>query len=136
MPIIPVYTNGCCHLRVAVFCTSNPDRISEVWSTIASYNWDNQEDHWFRLMQNGTGNPALMEGFDASLDFFNTIGADRWFNRIKELGDYLRDGLQKMDRITIHSSTTSTMCAGITTYGLAGFTGPELQKSLWEKAKL
>lgn len=114
----------------------NPDRISEVWSTIASYNWDNQEDHGFRLMQNGTGNPALMEGFDASLDFFNTIGADRWFNRIKELGDYLRDGLQKMDRITIHSSTTSTMCAGITTYGLAGFTGPELQKSLWEKAKL
>ena len=114
----------------------NPDRISEVWSTIASYNWDNQEDHGFRLMQNGTGNPALMEGFDASLDFFNTIGADRWINRIKELGDYLRDGLQKMDRITIHSSTTSTMCAGITTYGLAGFTGPELQKSLWEKAKL
>ena len=114
----------------------NPDRISEVWSTIASYNWDNQEDHGFRLMQNGTGNPALMEGFDASLDFFNTIGADRWINRIKELGDYLRDGLQKMDRITIHSSTTSTMCAGITTYELAGFTGPELQKSLWEKAKL
>ena len=52
------------------------------------------------------------------------------------MGDYLRDGLQKKDRITIHSSTTSTMCAGITTYGLAGFTGPELQKSLWEKAKL
>ena len=114
----------------------NPDRVSDIWSTIASYNWDNQEDHGFRLMQNGTGNPALMEGFDASLDFFNSIGADRWINRIKELGDYLRDGLQKMDRITIHSSTTSTMCAGITTYGLTGFTGSELQKNLWEKAKL
>lgn len=114
----------------------NPDRVSDIWSTIASYNWDNQEDHGFRLMQTGTGNPALMEGFDASLDFFNSIGADRWINRIKELGDYLRDGLQKMDRITIHSSTTSTMCAGITTYGLAGFTGSELQKNLWEKAKL
>ncbi len=114
----------------------NPDRVSDIWSTIASYNWDNQEDHGFRLMQTGTGNPALMEGFDASLDFFNSIGADRWINRIKELGDYLRDGLQKMDRITIHSSTTSTMCAGITTYGLTGFTGSELQKNLWEKAKL
>ncbi len=87
-------------------------------------------------MQNGTGNPALMEGFDASLDFFNTIGEDRWLDRIKELGDYLREGLQKMDRISIQSSTTSTMCAGITTYGLTGFTGAELQESLWEKAKL
>jgi len=114
----------------------NPDRVSDIWSTIASYNWDNQEDHGFRLMQNGTGNPALMAGFDASLDFFNTIGADRWLNRIKELGDYLRDGLQKMDRITIQSSISSSMCAGITTYGLDGFTGQELQKSLWEKAKL
>ena len=54
----------------------NPERIGEIWTTIASYNWDNQTDHGFRLMQNGTGNPALMAGLDASLDFYNTIGQD------------------------------------------------------------
>ncbi len=112
------------------------DRVSEVWSTLTSYNWDNQEDHGFRLMQYGTGNPGLIAGFDAAVDFFNTIGEDRWVGRIKELGDYLRNGLQEMDNVKIHSSTNSVMAAGITTYSVDGLTGPELQKTLWEKERL
>jgi selenocysteine lyase/cysteine desulfurase len=114
----------------------NPERVEDIWSTIASYNWDYQEDHGFRLMQNGTGNPALMEGLNASLDFFDTIGHDRWIGRIKELGDYLRDGLIKNDKITIHSSTNPAMSAGLTTYALEGRSGPQLQKALWEAKKL
>ncbi len=114
----------------------NPDRIADVWTTIASYNWENQEDHGFRLMQNGTGNPALMAGFDASIDFFNAIGEDRWIGRIKALGDYLRAQLQTLDKITIHSSINSTMCAGLTTYALTGWTGPELQKAMWTQERL
>lgn len=114
----------------------HPDRIDDIWSTIASYNWDNQEDPGFRLMQNGTGNPSLMIGLDASLDFFNTIGADRWFGRIKELGDYLREGLQNLENVTIESSIHPEMCAGITTYKVTGLSGPDLQKTLWERERL
>ena len=44
-------------------------RMPEIWSTIASYNWDFQEDHGFRLMQNGTGNTAILAGLDGSIDF-------------------------------------------------------------------
>lgn len=114
----------------------NKDVVSSIWTTIASYNWDNQEDHGFRLMQNGTGNPALITGFDASLDFFNTIGKERWLDRIKELGMYLRNGLKEMDHVTISSSTNEAMAAGITTYAVKGLTGPELQKTMWEKERL
>jgi isopenicillin-N epimerase len=114
----------------------HPDRIGDIWTTIASYNWDNQEDHGFRLMQNGTGNPALMEGLDASLDFFNMIGADRWLGRVKYLGDYLRAGLKEIKSVTIESSIHPDMCAGITTYKVEGLNGPELQKTLWEKERL
>ena len=114
----------------------NEDRISDVWSTIASYKWDFQDDHGFRIMQNGTGNAALRVGLEAALDFYITIGEDRWLNRVKELGDYLRSGLTKIEKVTIHSSTNSEMCAGITTYAVEGFTGPELQKILWEREKL
>ena len=112
------------------------DVVEQVWTTIASYNWDNQEDHGFRLMQNGTGNPALMEGYDAAVDFYTTIGEEKWIARIKELGDYLRLGLQSSNNVTIHSSTHAEMCAGITTYSVKGLTGPELQKTLWEREKL
>lgn len=110
--------------------------VSDVWSTIASYNWDNQEDHGFRLMQNGTGNPALLAGFDAAVDFFNTVGEDRWVNRIKELGSHLRSGLKEMPHVTIHSSTNEAMAAGLTTYAVKGMTGPELQKTLWDRERL
>jgi selenocysteine lyase/cysteine desulfurase len=114
----------------------NKDVVGNIWSTIASYNWDNQEDHGFRLMQNGTGNPGLMEGLDATIDFFNTIGKDRWYGRIKELGIYLRNGLKEIPHVTIHSSTNEELAAGITTYAVEGLTGPELQKTLWEKERL
>ena len=114
----------------------NKDVVTNIASTIASYNWDNQEDHGFRLMQNGTGNPALMSGYQAAVDFFNSIGKDKWLARIKELGAYLRAGLKELPHVTIHSSTNEAMAAGITTYSVAGLTGPELQKTLWEQEKL
>ena len=112
------------------------EAMEKLWSTIASYNWDNEKDHGFRLMQNGTGNQSLLVGLDAAIDFYNTIGPDRWINRIKYLGDHLRNGLQKIDKITIQSSTHPDMCAGITTYTIEGMTGPELQAHLWEEGRL
>jgi selenocysteine lyase/cysteine desulfurase len=112
------------------------ERMPEIWSTIASYNWENENDHGFRLMQNGTGNTALLAGLNASIDFYEAVGEDRWLARILELGNRLRDGLVEMDHITIFSPTTQGMCAGITTYIAEGFTGPELQKHLWTEARL
>lgn len=114
----------------------NKDVASDIWSTIASYNWDNQEDHGFRLMQNGTGNAGLLAGYDAAVDFFNTIGAEQWLGRIKELGMYLRNGLKQLPHVTIYSSTNEEMAAGITTYGVAGISGPDLQTAMWEKERL
>ncbi len=112
------------------------ERMPQIWATIASYNWDNQEDHGFRLMQNGTGNTALLAGLNAALDFYEAIGEERWLGRIKQLGDYLRAGLQKLDKVTILSSTHPDMAAGITTYKVAGMSGPELQKRLWDEERL
>ena len=110
--------------------------VSNIWTTLASYNWDNQDDHGFRLMQYGTGNPALIAGYDASVDFFNSIGKERWLGRIKELGAYLRNGLKEMPHVTIASSTNEALAAGITTYKVKGISGPELQQTLWDKGKL
>lgn len=108
----------------------------EIWTTLASYNWDNHEDHGFRLMQYGTGNPSQITGYDAAVDFFNTIGPDTWINRIKELGVYLRNGLKQIPKVTIHSAVNEDLAAGITTYSLKGLTGPELQLTLWERERL
>lgn len=112
------------------------DVVGDIWTTLASYEWDNQEDPGFRLMQYGTGNPALMTGYEAAVDFFNTIGHDAWIGRIKELGMYLRSGLKALPNVTIHSSTNEQLAAGITTYSVAGISGPDLQKTMWERERL
>ncbi len=113
-----------------------PDQVDKVWCTLASYNWENYEDHGFRLQQYGTGNPSLLVGLDAAIDFYNTIGGEKWLLRVKQLGDYLRAGLTEIDSVTIHSSVHPDMCAGITTYATEGITGPALQKRLWEEKRL
>jgi len=107
------------------------NRMPEIWSTISSYNWDNQNDHGFRLMQNGTGNPAILAGLDAAFDFFNSIGDQRWFSRILELGDMLRSGLSKMNHVTLLSPTAPGMSAGMVAYSVNGYSGPQIQKYLW-----
>ncbi len=114
----------------------NKEVVSNIWSTIASYNWDNQEDHGFRLMQNGTGNPALIAGLEASVDFFNSIGKEKWLRRIKELGSYLRSGLKEMQHVNIVSPINEDLAAGITTYFIDGMSGPDLQKTMWDKERL
>ncbi len=112
------------------------DVVGEIWTTLASYEWENQEDPGFRLMQYGTGNPAQITGYEAAVDFFNTIGHDRWIGRIKELGMYLRNGLKELPNVTIHSSTNEELAAGITNYSVAGISGPDLQRTMWEKERL
>lgn len=111
-------------------------RMPEIWATIASYNWDNQTDHGFRLMQNGTGNPAVLAGLDAAFDFFNSIGENSWFARIQELGDELRSGLSNMKHVTLLSPSTTGMSAGMVAYSVKGYTGPQVQKYLWTEGRL
>tara|TARA_Y100000385_G_scaffold291759_1_gene372070 strand:- start:6386 stop:7657 length:1272 start_codon:yes stop_codon:yes gene_type:complete len=114
----------------------NNESVDQIWSTIASYNWDHKDDHGFRLMQNGTTNQSLVVGLDASIDFYNTIGHNKWIKRIKHLGDHLRSGLKEIQKVTIVSSTHPNMSAGMVTYKVEGMTGPQLQKHLWDTAKM
>ncbi len=112
------------------------DVVGDVWTVAASYQWDNEEDHGLRLTQRGTGNVSLIVGLEAAVDFHNEIGSDKVIGRIKELGDYLRAGLQEMDKVKIVSSVHPDMCAGITTYLVDGITPTELQNKMWQRHKL
>jgi selenocysteine lyase/cysteine desulfurase len=77
-----------------------------------------------------------MLGMDAALDFHNQIGPQRVYDRIKFLGSYLRDGLRKMPKVKIYSPADEAMCAGITVYNVAGFTGARLQDEFWNRARM
>jgi isopenicillin-N epimerase len=132
---------GCFHKWIGApggtgFLYIKADKMKDVWTTVASGRWDNHEDEGFRFTQRGTGNFPILKGLDASLDFHNEIGSDRVYARIKFLGKRLRDGLRKINGVTIFSPEDEAMCAGITVYSVNGMTGPQLQDAFWEKAKM
>ncbi|MDI6845690.1 MAG: aminotransferase class V-fold PLP-dependent enzyme [Candidatus Saccharicenans sp.] len=112
------------------------ERAREIWTTLASTQWDNQEDHGFRLSQRGTGNLSLLFGLDEALDFHFELGPDRVYSRIKQLGDYLRARLLEVPGIKIFSPLDPSMCAGITVYTIEGLTGNCLQDELWKRGRL
>jgi selenocysteine lyase/cysteine desulfurase len=107
-----------------------------VWTTIASGQWDFQDDVGRRFSQIGTGNQSLYKGFEAALDFLERIGMDTIHARIKALGDRLRQGLSEIDGVTILSSVHPRMCAGMTTYAIRGWDPKRANQHLWENDKI
>jgi isopenicillin-N epimerase len=110
------------------------DRVKEISTTLASSQWDNHQDEGYRLQQRGTGNLSILMGLDAAIDFHNRIGSERIIRRIKELGDYLRTGLQRIPKLRINTPLHAAMCAGITNYQIDGLpAGITMQDALWAR---
>ena len=132
---------GCFHKWMGAppgtgFMYVKADRIKNIWTTVASYRWDQHEDEGFRFTQRGTGSFSLLKGLEASLDFHNGIGSDRVYGRIKFLGECLRTALRGNPKVRLFSPTDEAMCAGITVYNVAGMTGVQLQDAFWAQARM
>ncbi len=112
------------------------DRMQDIWTTIASGNWDNHEDDGFRFTQRGTGNLALLVGLNTALDFHMQIGPERIHKRIKYLGDSLREGLKKIDKVQLFTPLHTEMNAGITSYSIKGLMEGRLVDELWNRKKI
>jgi isopenicillin-N epimerase len=112
------------------------ERSKEVWPSICSGNWDNQDDNGFRLSQRGTGSLPVLVGAEAAMDFHFQIGPPRVQQRIKYLGDYLRDGLRGISKVKLYTPADPKLNAGITVYGIDGYNGAQLQDEMWRRDRL
>ncbi len=132
---------GCFHKWIGAphgsgFLYIRQDRMKDVWTTVASARWDNHEDEGFRFTQRGTGSFPILKGVDAALDLHFEIGPERVYDRIKFLGNRLRDGLRTIPKVKFFNPLDEKMCAGISVYNIDGWTGTKLQDAYWEKAKM
>lgn len=132
---------GCFHKWIGAppgtgFMWVRPEILKNLWTSVSSYQWNNHEDEGFRFTQRGTGNYSVLLGLEAALDFHFDIGPQRVYDRIKFLGNYLREGLRKMPKVKIFSPATEAMCAGITVYNVQGVTGAQLQDAFWNEARM
>jgi isopenicillin-N epimerase len=132
---------GCFHKWMGAptgtgFMFMKSDKIKDLWSTVASYRWDDHTDEGFRFTQRGTGNFAILLGLEVALDFHFQLGPDNVYQRIKFLGDRLRRGLRQNKKVKIFSAKEEVMSAGITLYNIEGMTGTQIQDAYWAKAKM
>jgi selenocysteine lyase/cysteine desulfurase len=118
------------------FLYLNAARNREVWPSICSGNFDNEKDNGYRLSQRGTGSLAVLMGADAAMDFHFGIGPARVQQRIKYLGDYLREGLRGIPKIKLYTPADPSLNAGITVYGIDGYNGAQLQDEMWKRGRL
>ena len=132
---------GCFHKWIGSpagsgFMYIQKDLAPKVWTTIASGYWDNHSDEGYRFTQRGTGSFSILMGLDAALDFHFQIGPQRIYDRIKILGNRLRDGLRSNPKVKIFSPEAESMCAGISVYTVNGWKGSQLQDAFWEREKM
>jgi selenocysteine lyase/cysteine desulfurase len=132
---------GCFHKWILApagsgFIYLRADRTNDVWASVASGQWDNHQDDGYRFTQRGTGNLSLMMGLDAALDFQFAIGPERIQQRIKYLGEYLRDGLRKIPKVKMTSPDNPAMVAAITVYRVDGVSPQKLNTEMWNRDRL
>jgi selenocysteine lyase/cysteine desulfurase len=104
-----------------------------IWNTLASGGFDDDTTGAFRFMHYGTGSPAVVWGMRAALQFMNKLGIDRVARWDAMLTKRLRDGLATMPHVHLVSPADARFAAGITTFGVNGHTGRELQDALWAR---
>ena len=132
---------GCFHKWILApagsgFIYLRADRTNDVWASVASGQWDNHQDDGYRFTQRGTGNLSLMMGLDAALDFQFAIGPERIQQRIKYLGEHLRDGLRQIPKVKITSPDNPAMVAAITVYRVDGVSSQKLNAEMWTRERL
>jgi len=106
---------------------------AKFWTTLASYQWDNQEQGAFRFMQYGTGSTALIEGLLAALSLADRNTMERVERWDLMLTKRLRDGLGKIKGAVLSSPADPRLGSAITTFRVEGMTARDLQNALWEK---
>ncbi len=112
------------------------DRLPQIWTTLASSQWDNQKDGAYRLMQYGTGNLSLVKGFEAAIEFHNRLGSARIEQRILGLANRLRAGLQTIPGVVIYSRLHPELTGATTNWGIRGLTGQQIMDEMWKRERI
>jgi selenocysteine lyase/cysteine desulfurase len=109
------------------------DVQDRIWTTLASYQWDNHDDGAFRFMQYGTGSVPVVEGLTAALRFIDKIGMPRIERWDASLTSRLREGLARIAAVRVASPLDPKLTAAITTFRVNGVKAKALQDALWAK---
>jgi selenocysteine lyase/cysteine desulfurase len=106
-----------------------------IWPTIASSGWDTLKSA-AKFETVGQRAPALTIGLGEAIDFQNHIGKVRIERRVKTLASCLKEGLEKIPGVKLHTSKDPYLSAGLTAFSLDGVEPGYIMDYLREKYNL
>ena len=109
------------------------DVQTQFWTTLASYQWQNEADGAFRFMQYGTGSVALIDGLLAAIRLAERHGMERVERWDRALARRLRQGLAQIPGVVLSSPTDERLASAITTFRVSGTKARDLQNALWDQ---
>ena len=108
------------------------DVQDRIWPTIATSGWDTYKtaQRYETLSQRAD---ALALALGEAIEFQNRIGRARIERRIHTLAAHLRNRLQDIPGLRLHTNTDHYLSAGLTAFSIKGVNGGELVDYLREK---
>jgi selenocysteine lyase/cysteine desulfurase len=106
-----------------------------VWPTIASSGWDTRESAG-KFETVGQRADALIIALGEALDFQNHIGKGRIERRVKTLALYLKEELEKIPGVKLHTSKDPYLSGGLTAFSVEGVEPAYIVDYLREKYNL
>jgi isopenicillin-N epimerase len=103
---------------------------TRLWPTIASGGWNDSALGAHRLNHLGTLDESRLAGLDAALQFHETIGPQRIFERVRTLRRHLLQGLAATPGVRITSPSADELGAGMVSFTIDGLPAHELQRFL------
>lgn len=90
----------------------------KIWPTIASSGWDRDTATRFETL--GQRADPLIFALGEAMNFQNKIGRERIERRIKALARHLKDGLNSISGVRLHTSMDPYLSAGLTAFSIEG----------------
>jgi selenocysteine lyase/cysteine desulfurase len=90
--------------------------LERLWVNTAAAEWRNYKQKAYRFSSFGTSNLSVMVGLKAALDFFNTIGPKRIYQRIHELAGRVRDRIRKYPELRLANASADAFYAGLVSF--------------------
>jgi selenocysteine lyase/cysteine desulfurase len=106
-----------------------------IWPTIASSGWDTRKSAG-KFETVGQRAPALTIALGEAIDFQNHIGRARIERRVKTLALYLKEELEKIQVVKLHTSKDPYLSAGLTAFSVEGVEPGYIVDYLREKYNL
>ena len=106
--------------------------IDRIWPNIVTQRWylDKGARKYDRLSRRPWPQVAILED---AIDFHVAIGKARIERRTRGLGSYLREKAREIAGVTVYTGTDPRLSCGVTTLGIQGVDGQEIQKYLRER---